>query len=39
VAIFFLLFMWIMGLLNAINGRYKALPFLGDKYAEWFKNL
>ncbi|GAB1453438.1 hypothetical protein MASR2M47_34940 [Draconibacterium sp.] len=39
VAIFFLLYMWIMGLLNAINGRYKTLPFLGDKYAEWFKNL
>ena len=39
VAIFFLLYMWIMGLINAINGRFKVLPFLGDKYAEWFKSL
>jgi uncharacterized membrane protein len=39
VAIFFLLYMWIMGLINAINGREKSLPFLGDKYAEWFKSL
>lgn len=39
VAFFFLLYMWIMGLINAVNGREKSLPFLGDKYAEWFKNL
>jgi uncharacterized membrane protein len=39
VAIFFLLYMWVMGLINAINGRFKVLPFLGDKYAEWFKSL
>lgn len=39
VAVFFLLYMWIMGLINAVNGREKTLPFLGEKYAEWFKNL
>jgi uncharacterized membrane protein len=39
VAIFFLLYMWIMGLINAVNGREKPLPFLGEKYAEWFKSL
>ena len=39
VAIFFLLYMWIMGLINAVNGREKPLPFLGEKYAEWIKSL
>lgn len=39
VALFFLLFMWITGLVNAINGRLKVLPFVGEKYAEWFKKL
>ncbi len=39
VAVFFLLYMWIMGLINAVNGREKPLPFLGEKYAEWFKSL
>lgn len=39
VAVFFLLYMWIMGLISAVNGWEKSLPFLGEKYAEWFKNL
>lgn len=39
VGIFVLLFMWIMGLVNAINGQEKPVPILGDKYMEWFKNL
>ena len=34
-----LLYMWIMGLMNAINGHEKPLPLLGDKYLEWFKNV
>ncbi|NCO64428.1 MAG: hypothetical protein GW839_00025 [Flavobacteriales bacterium] len=37
--IFVLLYMWIMGLVNAINGQEKAVPILGNKYIEWFKNL
>jgi uncharacterized membrane protein len=39
IGIFVLLFMWIMGLVNAINGQEKPVPILGDKYLEWFKNL
>jgi hypothetical protein len=31
--------MWIMGLINAINGKQIAVPVLGEKYNEWFKNL
>ena len=34
-----LVFMWVMGLINAINGQQKVVPILGEKYAEWFKNL
>lgn len=39
VGIFLLLYMWIKGLLNAINGKEEVVPVLGDKYAEIFKNL
>ncbi|MFH4965933.1 hypothetical protein V8G69_13105 [Gaetbulibacter sp. M235] len=39
VGIFVLLYMWIMGLMNAINGKERAVPFLGEKYMEWFKNI
>ncbi|WP_166963972.1 DUF4870 domain-containing protein [Yeosuana marina] len=39
IGIFVLLYMWIMGLMNAINGKEKAVPFLGEKYKEWFKNI
>lgn len=35
----FLLYLWIMGLMNAINGKAKPVPFLGDKFMEWFKNI
>jgi len=37
--LFVLLYMWIMGLINAMNGKEKAVPILGNKYIEWFKNL
>lgn len=39
LGIFVLIYMWIMGLVNAINGLEKPLPILGNKYLEWFKNL
>lgn len=39
LAFFFLLFLWFTGLFNAINGREKVVPILGDKYAEWFKSI
>ncbi len=37
--IFVLLFMWIKGLLAAVNGREEKIPFLGNYYTEWFKNI
>jgi len=34
-----LLYLWIMGLINAINGKQEPVPWLGEKYEEWFKNI
>lgn len=34
-----LLYMWIVGLLNAVNGKEKVVPILGNKYTEWFKTI
>lgn len=39
VGIFVLLYMWIIGLMNAINEKEKPVPFLGKKYKMWFKGL
>lgn len=39
LGIFVLLYMWVIGLMNAINGKESSVPFLGEKYKEWFKNL
>ncbi len=39
LGIFVLLYMWVVGLMNAINGKESAVPFLGEKYIEWLKNL
>lgn len=39
VGSFFLLYLWIMGLVNAINGKMKPVPFLGEKFNEWFANI
>lgn len=36
---FVLLYMWVMGLLNAINGRERPVPILGEKYEEWLKSV
>ncbi len=36
---FVMLYMWIMGLLSAINGTERPIPLLGEKYAEWFKSI
>lgn len=35
----FLIYLWIMGLMNAINNKMEPVPFLGEKYQEWFKNV
>ncbi|WP_047414254.1 DUF4870 domain-containing protein [Cellulophaga sp. Hel_I_12] len=39
LGIFVLLYMWVMGLMNAINGKESPVPFLGEKYKIWFKNI
>ncbi|PID68507.1 MAG: hypothetical protein CR989_05060 [Flavobacteriales bacterium] len=39
VGILILIYMWIMGLVNAINERQQPMPILGAKYEEWFKGL
>jgi uncharacterized membrane protein len=39
LGIFVLLYMWIMGLMNAINEKEQTVPFIGDKFAEWFKGV
>lgn len=36
VAIFVL---WIIGIIGAVNEEEKLVPFLGDKFQEWFKNI
>lgn len=35
----FLIILWVIGLMGALNGKEKPVPFLGEKYQEWFKNL
>lgn len=37
--IFVLVYMWIVALVNALNGKEKPAPFLGEKYKEWFKGI
>jgi len=36
---FLIVVMWLIGLMNAINGKEKPLPVLGVKFEEWFKNI
>jgi uncharacterized membrane protein len=38
-ALFVLVYLWVSGLLYAINGKEKVVPILGHKYAEWFKGI
>ncbi len=39
IGFFLLLFMWISGLLNAMNKKEKSVPVLGKRFSEWFKNV
>ncbi|NLY23424.1 MAG: hypothetical protein GX042_00230 [Bacteroidales bacterium] len=39
VGFFVLLYMWIVGLMNAINGKEKPVPILGKQFEEWFKSI
>ncbi len=34
-----ILVLWIIGFIGAIQGEYKQVPLLGDKFQEWFKAL
>lgn len=34
-----MIYMWIIGLINAVNGKEKPLPILGEKYSQWFKGI
>lgn len=34
-----LFILWIVGLINAVNGERKPVPVLGKKYEEWLQNL
>ncbi|WP_369426759.1 hypothetical protein [Profundicola chukchiensis] len=35
----FIIFLWIMGLMNAINGKMEPVPVLGEKYNEWLEGI
>ena len=35
----FILVLWIIGLLAAIQGETKVVPFLGDRFQDWFKGI
>lgn len=39
VGFFGLIYLWVIGLMNAINEKEKSVPFLGKKFEEWFKSL
>lgn len=39
LGIFVLLYMWVMGLINAMNGKQIAVPLLGEKYNTLFKSI
>lgn len=34
-----LLYMWIVGLMNAINHKLEPVPFLGEKFTDWFQKI
>lgn len=31
--------LWVIGLIGAFNGEEKAVPLIGDKFQEWFKDI
>lgn len=39
IGFFVIVFMWISGLMNAVNEKQKPIQILGNKYEEWFQNL
>ncbi|CAM4165545.1 DUF4870 domain-containing protein [Zobellia roscoffensis] len=39
LGIFVLLYMWVMALMNALNGKESPAPILGKKYEVWFVGI
>ncbi|CAM3406614.1 DUF4870 domain-containing protein [Zobellia roscoffensis] len=39
LGIFVLLYMWVMALMNALNGKEGPVPILGKKYEVWFAGI
>lgn len=39
LGLIFIVYMWVMGLINAINGVEKPVPLLGNTYKELFKTI
>lgn len=39
LGVFLVIYMLIMGIINAINGRMTPVPVLGEKYNDWLKSL
>ncbi len=39
IGAFILIYMWVVGLMNALNEKKKPVPFLGKKYEEWFAKI
>ena len=35
----FVVFLWISGLLNALNGKESAVPVMGEYYKKWFAGI
>src|SRR5690625_1072481 len=35
----FIIVLWVLGLLSALNGKEKPVPLLGEKYQEWLKGI
>ena len=38
IGVFFVLYLWIMGIVNAAGHKQKAVPVLGEKFDQWFAN-
>ncbi|WP_203292998.1 DUF4870 domain-containing protein [Luteirhabdus pelagi] len=39
VGTIFMIYLWVMGLMNAVNEKKKPVPMVGKKFEEWFKNI
>lgn len=39
IGILLVIYLWITGLMNAMNGKDRPVPFLGVRFEEWFKGI